>query len=63
MDKQRGMVEITRDVKSGKMKLADVPSGIRPQVQRLLPVIGEHTQAVNYRTMDRGPMLRRARLG
>ena len=36
-----GLIDVAREVKSGKKKLDDVPEGVRKQVQRLIPVAGE----------------------
>lgn len=36
-----GLIDVAREVKSGKRKLDSVPVGTRKAVQRLLPHVGE----------------------
>lgn len=63
MTQPRSMVEVARDVKAGKMKLADVRPGIRKAVQRLVPVVGEASKPVIFPMTGRGIVFRKGRLG
>lgn len=36
-----GLIDIAREVKSGKRKLESVSAGVRKAVQRILPHVGE----------------------
>lgn len=53
-----GLIDVAREVKSGKKKLADVPDGVRLAVQRLIPVAGEAPRPGAERTDRLSPSFR-----